>query len=123
MAAHSKEVDDATVQIIMPDGTKTPKMPLKEMNQRMVEEIASVGHNSGGISGDRLRSFVQRIEKLEEDKAAVGEDLKEVYEECKGVGFNTAIVRQIVRLRKTELEKRRENEELLDLYKSALGME
>lgn len=84
--------------------------------------MSEQGHNSG-ISGERLRAFVQRIEKLEEDKAAVGDDLKEVYAEIKGVGFDTKIVRQIIRLRKTEVEKRRENDELLELYKSAIGME
>lgn len=82
----------------------------------------NVGHNSG-VSADRLRSFVKRIEKLEEDKSAIGEDLKEVYSEIKGTGFDAKIVRQIVRLRKIELEKRREQEELLDLYMSALGMD
>lgn len=89
--------------------------------------MSTMGHNSGettgGVSGERLRSFVQRIEKLEEDKASVGEDLKEVYAEAKGTGFDAKIIRQIVNLRKQELEKRRENEELLDLYKAALGME
>lgn len=78
---------------------------------------------TGGISGERLRSFIKRIEKLEEDKAAVGEDLKEVYAEAKGTGFDTKIIHQIVRLRKMEIEKRRENEELLELYKAAIGME
>lgn len=77
----------------------------------------------GGISGERLRSFIQRIEKLEEDKAAVGEDLKEVYAEAKGVGYDTKIIRQIIRLRKIEVDKRRENDELLELYKAAIGME
>jgi uncharacterized protein (UPF0335 family) len=80
-------------------------------------------YDTGGISGERLRAFIQRIEKLEEDKAAVGEDLKEVYAEAKGVGFDVKIIRQIVRLRKVEVEKRRENDELLDLYKAAIGME
>lgn len=79
--------------------------------------------DTGGISGERLRSFIQRIEKLEEDKAAVGEDMKEVYAEAKGTGFDTKIIRQIVRLRKVEVEKRRENDELLELYKAAIGME
>jgi uncharacterized protein (UPF0335 family) len=78
---------------------------------------------TGGISGERLRSFIKRIEKLEEDKAAVGDDLREVYAEAKGVGFDAKIIRQIVRLRKVELEKRRENEELLELYKAAIGMD
>lgn len=76
-----------------------------------------------GVSGERLRSFINRIEKLEEDKAAVGEDLKDVYLECKGVGFDTKIVRQIIRLRKMDIEKRRENAELEDLYKRAIGMD
>lgn len=78
---------------------------------------------TGGVSGARLRSFIQRIEKLEEDKAAVGEDLKEVYAEAKGTGYDTKIIRQIIRLRKVEVEKRRETEELLELYMSAIGME
>jgi uncharacterized protein (UPF0335 family) len=80
------------------------------------------GHNSG-ISSERLRSFVKRIEKLQEDKDAVGEDLKEVYSEAKSTGFDVTIIRHIVRIRKIEVEKRREQEELLDLYRSALGME
>lgn len=77
----------------------------------------------GEISSERLRSFIKRIEKLEEDKRSVAEDLKDVYSEAKGTGFDAAIIRQIVRLRRVEVDKRREQEELLDLYKSALGME
>jgi uncharacterized protein (UPF0335 family) len=81
------------------------------------------GGVAGEISSERLRSFIKRIEKLEEDKAAVSEDLKEVYSEAKGTGFDVKIIRQIVRMRKVEVEKRREYEELLELYKAALGME
>ncbi len=77
---------------------------------------------SSGISSSRLKSFIERIEKLEEDKAAVSEDLKEVYAEAKGTGFEVKIIRQIVRLRKIEVEKRREQDELLELYMSAIGM-
>ena len=70
---------------------------------------------------DNLRlSLVPAL--LEEDKAAVSEDLREVYGEAKGTGFDVKIIRKIVSLRKIEVEKRREQEELLDLYKSALGM-
>jgi uncharacterized protein (UPF0335 family) len=76
-----------------------------------------------GISGERLRAFVKRIEKLEEDKGAIAEDLREVYSEAKSAGFDSTIIRKIVSLRRVELEKRREQEELLELYKSALGME
>ena len=76
---------------------------------------------SSAISSERLRSFIKRIEKLEEDKAAVSEDLREVYGEAKGTGFDVKIIRKIVSLRKMEVEKRREQEELLDLYMSAIG--
>jgi uncharacterized protein (UPF0335 family) len=82
-----------------------------------------MSESASGISADRLRSIIKRIEKLEEDKAGIGEDLKEVYAEAKGTGFDTKIIRQIVRMRKIELEKRREHDELLDLYMSAIGME
>jgi len=78
---------------------------------------------SGGISSARLKSFIERIEKLEEDKASVSEDLKEVYAEAKGTGFDTKIIRTIVRIRKIDIEKRREQDELLELYKAALGMD
>ena len=78
---------------------------------------------SGEVSSERLRSFVRRIEKLEESKATVREDIKEVYGEAKSSGFDVKILRQIVRLRKIEVEKRREADELLELYKAAIGME
>ena len=79
--------------------------------------------SSGEVSSQRLRSFIQRIEKLEESKASVLEDIKDVYGEAKSAGFEVKIIRQIVRLRKMEVEKRREQDELMDLYMSALGME
>ena len=76
----------------------------------------------GGVAGQRLRSFVERVERLEEEKAALMEDIKEVYGEAKGVGFDVKTLRKIVSLRKMDAEKRRESDELLDLYKSAIGM-
>ncbi|MDD3029707.1 MAG: DUF2312 domain-containing protein [Alphaproteobacteria bacterium] len=88
-----------------------------------MDQVETENQQTTGISGERLRSFIQRIERLEEDKAAIGEDLKEVYAEAKGTGFDTKIIRQLIRLRKVEIEKRRETEELLDLYKAAIGME
>ncbi|MGB9154380.1 MAG: DUF2312 domain-containing protein [Alphaproteobacteria bacterium] len=92
---------------------------------------AAMGHNSdkadpeetGGISGERLMSFVKRIESLNADKEAICDDLKEVFAESKAVGFENKIIRQVVKLRKLDVEKRRENEELLSLYMSAIGME
>ena len=76
----------------------------------------------GGIAADRLRSFVERIERLEEEKAAISRDVREVFAEAKSVGFDTKIMRQVIRLRKLEQADRREQEELLDLYLQALGM-
>jgi uncharacterized protein (UPF0335 family) len=78
--------------------------------------------NVGGIAGDRLKSFIERIERLEEEKAALSSDLRDVYAEAKGTGFDVKIIRQIVRLRKMEDPDRKEQEELLDLYMRALGM-
>ena len=77
----------------------------------------------GGVSGKRLRTFVERIERLEEEKAALAEDIKEVYGEAKATGFDSKTIRKIVKLRKMNLEKRREEDELLELYKAAIGME
>lgn len=76
----------------------------------------------GGVAGERLRAFIERIERLEEEKAALMEDIKEIYAEAKGTGYDAKTIRKIVSLRKLDSEKRREGEELLDLYKSAIGM-
>jgi uncharacterized protein (UPF0335 family) len=69
----------------------------------------------------RLKSFFERIERLEEDKAAIANDLKEVFAEAKGEGFDTKIMRKIIRLRKQDKAKRQEEEALIDLYLSAIG--
>lgn len=76
----------------------------------------------GGIAADRLKSFVERIERLEEEKRGLQEDVKEIYAEAKGTGFDTKIIRQIIRLRKMDKADRQEQEALLELYKEALGM-
>ena len=76
----------------------------------------------GGIAADRLKSFVERIERLEEEKRGLQEDIKEVYAEAKGTGFDTKIIRQIIRLRKMDKAVRQEQEAILELYKEALGM-
>jgi len=77
----------------------------------------------GGIAADRLKSFVERIERLEEERAALGADVREVYSEAKGSGFDTKIIRQIIRLRKLDRAQRQEQEALLDLYKRALDLD
>jgi len=75
----------------------------------------------GATAQGKLKSFVERIERLEEDKAAVANDLKEVYAEAKGEGFDTKILRKVVRLRKADAAKRSEEEALIELYLSAIG--
>lgn len=77
----------------------------------------------GGIAGDQLRSYIERIERLEEEKATLQNDMKEVFAEAKGNGFDVKIMRQVLKLRKMEAADRSEQEELLDLYKRALGMD
>lgn len=91
-------------------------------------EQPGAGHNSGvatnvgGVAGERLRSFIERIERLEEEKAGLAEDIKEVYAEAKGVGFDVPTIRKVIAERKKDPEKRAEQLELFDLYKSAIGM-
>jgi len=77
----------------------------------------------GGIAPDRLRSFIERIERLEEEKAALSADIREVYAEAKSVGFDTKIMRQVIKLRKMEQADREEQESLIDTYMAALGMQ
>jgi len=76
----------------------------------------------GGIAGERLKSFIERIERLEEEKRALAEDIKEVFAEAKGVGFDIKIMRQIIKIRKMDQDDLDEQEALLDTYKRALGM-
>ncbi|UJQ94011.1 DUF2312 domain-containing protein [Mariluticola halotolerans] len=75
-----------------------------------------------GVARDQLRAFVERIERLEEEKKAIAEDIKEVYAEAKGNGFDTKVLRQVVRIRKQDKSERMEQEAILDLYMHALGM-
>jgi len=77
----------------------------------------------GGIAVERLRSFVERIERLEEERTALGADIREVFAEAKANGFDTKIMRQVIKLRKMETADRQEQDHLLDLYKRALGLD
>jgi uncharacterized protein (UPF0335 family) len=76
----------------------------------------------GGIAAEALRQIIERIERLEEEKKALQGDIKDVYTQAKSQGFDTKIIRAIVRLRKMEDHEREESEQLLDLYKAAIGM-
>jgi len=75
-----------------------------------------------GFAKDHLKSFVERVERLEEEKAALAADIREVYAEAKGQGFDTKIMRKVVSLRKLDKSERQEQEAIMDLYLSALGM-
>lgn len=75
-----------------------------------------------GVAQDQLRAFIERIERLEEEKKAIADDIKEVYAEAKGNGFDTKVMRQVVRIRKQDRNERLEQEAILELYMSALGM-
>ena len=76
----------------------------------------------GGIAGERLRSFIERIERLEEERKTLAEDIKEVFAEAKGNGFDTKIIREIIKIRRMDEDDLDEQETLLDIYKRALGM-
>lgn len=84
--------------------------------------IATEGHNSGGVAVDRLRSLVERIERLEEERKALGSDIKDIYQEAASAGFVVKVLRQLIRIRKLEASEVEEQETLLDIYKRALGM-
>ena len=73
------------------------------------------------VAADRLRSFIERVERLEVEKATIMNDIKEVYAEAKGEGYDAKTLRQVVRIRKMDRADRQEQEALLDLYLSALG--
>ena len=90
--------------------------------------MADIGHNSGtsnvgGIAGDRLKSFIERIERLEEERTAIAGDIREVYAEAKAVGFDNKVMRQVVKLRKMDRQDREEQDQLLDLYLHAIGFD
>ena len=76
----------------------------------------------GGVAGERLRSFIQRIERLEEEKKTISDDIREVFAEAKSSGFDPKIMRQVLKIRKMETAERQEMDALLETYLAALGM-
>ena len=92
----------------------------------MGEAQANIGHNSGEealTSNARLKAYVERVERLEEEKKALAEDISAVYGEAKAVGFEPKIIRKLVSIRKANLEKRREEQQLLETYAAAIQMD
>jgi uncharacterized protein (UPF0335 family) len=95
---------------------------LREKSNDMAEAKDSVVAGTAEVNAGHLRAFIERIERLEEEKKALADDIKDVYGEAKGNGFDVKIMRKIVSIRKQDREKRREEEEILDLYLTALGI-
>jgi uncharacterized protein (UPF0335 family) len=90
------------------------------LHARVKNMVADVADS--GVAADELRQFIERIERLEEEKAGIASDIKDVFAELKGRGFDAKAVRQIVRLRKQDHSERQEQEAILELYMQALGM-
>ena len=88
----------------------------------VVDELEKASNDVGGIAAERLRQVIERIERLEEEKKALQGDIKDIFDEAKGAGFDTKVIRQILKLRRMEEQDRTEQEELLVLYMRALGM-
>jgi uncharacterized protein (UPF0335 family) len=86
----------------------------------MADEITETSQT---VAAGQLRAFIERVERLEEEKQTISDDIKDVFAEMKGTGFDTKAVRTIIRLRKKDQAERQEEEAILDLYKAALGME
>lgn len=126
--------DEPTVSISVPGGPSTPEIPLSELStvaenvagfmrgpkKSKVEKAEEVSSNV--IAVGQLRAFIERIERLEEEKQTVADDIKDVYGELKGSGFDSKTVRAIIHLRKKEDHERHEEEAMLHLYMDALGM-
>ena len=86
----------------------------------MADDITET--TSQTVAAGQLRAFIERVERLEEEKKTIADDIKEVFAEMKGSGFDTKAVRTLIRLRKKDQAERQEEEAILDLYKAALGM-
>lgn len=82
-----------------------------------------ITETSQTVAAGQLRAFIERIERLEEEKKTIADDIKEVFAEAKGTGFDTKAIRTIIRLRKKDQAERQEEDAILDLYMAALGME
>src|SRR5579875_1062039 len=101
-----------------------PPVPLPQERHMASSGTAALAPRAGtgGIAADRLRSLVERIERLEEERKALGADIRDVYMEAKSAGFDVKVMRQLIRLRRQEPQAVEEQETLLDLYRRALGM-
>jgi uncharacterized protein (UPF0335 family) len=88
----------------------------------MAKAVSEEEIKSGGVAVERLRSLVERIERLEEERRALGNDIKDIYAEAKSAGFDPTVLRQLIKIRKQEAAEVEEQETMLDIYRRALGM-
>jgi len=106
-----------------PESPTVEAVPVTEKEENVTDEAPGAGHNSGTVvAADRLRSIVDRIERLNEERKALGSDIKDIFAEAKAVGFDTKVIRTLIQLRHLEPAEVEERETLLDLYRRALGM-
>ncbi|MER9665523.1 DUF2312 domain-containing protein [Mesorhizobium sp. M0203] len=132
----AKGDSEPTISIRTADGRSTGEVPMSVVKAALkvvkggkddpTEEMFSADETGESaaqtVAAGQLRAFVERIERLEEEKKTIADDIKEVFAEAKGTGFDTKAMRSIVRLRKKDQAERQEEEAILDLYKAALGM-
>lgn len=88
----------------------------------MTEMQTATGEQATRFAKDQLKAFIERIERLEEEKKATSDDIRDIYAEAKGNGFDVKALRSLIRLRKLDTDERREQEQVLDIYMHALGM-
>lgn len=121
--AQIAKVDAASMVTMSINGG--PHVPVATVKQALeiVKGNNSEKRHAGGVEATRLRAFVERIEKLEEEKAGIGGDVRDTYAEAKANGFCTKTMRQIIKLRRMKPNERTEQDYMLDLYKRALGMQ
>jgi uncharacterized protein (UPF0335 family) len=134
---------EAMISISRPDGSMTPPVPMS-VAKKALEQIESRKLSSSNsadnrqieaftpeetgekevvaVARDQLRSFIERIERLEDEKKTIADDIKDVYGEAKGTGFDTKILKKVIAIRKQDKDERLEQEAILDTYLAALGM-
>lgn len=126
--AGEKSVGETTVQITLPDGTTTQPATIDDLRKavdtikRDSGERRAERASGNTVAGDQLRAIVERVERLEEEKKTIAEDIKEVYGEAKAMGFDPKVLRRVIAIRKQDEAQRMEFEAILDTYLHALGM-
>jgi uncharacterized protein (UPF0335 family) len=115
---------ETTVTIRLPDGTETPPATLSQLREatEAVKRSRGAPARSSNVAHDQLRVLVERIERLEEEKKTIADDIKDVYGEAKGTGFDTKALRKLIAIRKLDPDTWREQSAILDTYLHALGM-